>query len=246
MEKNAVKAALILNGGGIPESIDAPYIVCADGGYNALRERGIVPNVLTGDMDSIEPSALDEARNRGVRIIKFDADKNETDGELALRFLAAEGITELDIYGAFGGRPDHEAANLALLIAARDLGVNAVIRGENCDVYYIRRTTQCSMQDNSQYKSNDKHSSLNNISQFSILNSQLLNNRPSAITISIVPRTTMKFKDSFGLKYDLSNLTIKPGSSRGVSNVAVSEDFGFTLLSGAGYVFVSCSPRPAL
>ncbi|GHV00539.1 hypothetical protein FACS1894211_08090 [Clostridia bacterium] len=219
------RAAIVLNGDSIPDKIPAPYIVCADGGYNLLRARGITPDLLIGDMDSVGGAALREATDGKIRILKYDAVKNESDGELALLCVAREQFTHIDIYGAFGGRPDHEAANLALLIRARELGLCARICGAACDVYYVNADDGMKCGESGRgvfYKKIPEESSK--------ISDQIL--------VSIVPLIAMTFRDSFGLRYDLSGLTIRPGSGRGISNIATTSEIGFTLLSGSGYVYI--------
>ncbi|MDR1093051.1 MAG: thiamine diphosphokinase [Clostridiales bacterium] len=206
------RAALILNGETVPDTISAAFIACADGGYNLLRARGIVPDVLIGDMDSVTPAALRDAENRGVRLLKFNVDKNETDGELALRYLS-EKYSRIDIYGAFGGRRDHEAANLSLLPLAHELEATAVIRGADCDVHFA---SACGGE----------------AARFAV-------KADGREIVSIVPLTVMTLADSHGLQYDLSGLVLRPGSTRGISNIATQNEIGFTLLSGSGYIYIT-------
>ena len=210
-EMNGKRAALILNGEEIPVEIQGySHIVCADGGYNALRALGVVPDAIVGDMDSIIPEYLEDARSKGVLLIRYDADKNETDGALALKYLAESGAAAVDIYGAFGGRQDHQAENLSLLRVARKSGIPAKICGAGFDVYFVSGR-------NAAFEIRDVF--------------------PGS-TVSVAPVTAMRFEGSRGLKYALSNLLIQPGSGRGISNLTTADSFDFTLRSGSGYVYV--------
>ncbi|MDR2047641.1 MAG: thiamine diphosphokinase [Clostridiales bacterium] len=132
MKKNA--AAVILNGLYAPEKIAAAYIAAADGGYNLLRERGIVPDIIIGDNDSLRnPSDVPP----GVKRLNFPSDKDMTDGELALRHVAGAGFKNIRIYGALGGRADHAESNLALLCLAERLGARAAIEDGNTEIHYL-------------------------------------------------------------------------------------------------------------
>jgi thiamine pyrophosphokinase len=126
-------AALILNGVYIPEKINADYIVCADGGYNLLAERGIIPNIIIGDNDSIKYPSNSEK----VKRLNFNADKDMTDGELSLRHIVRDGYKNIAVYGALGGREDHVQSNIALLALAARLGAVAVIKDEKTEIHYI-------------------------------------------------------------------------------------------------------------
>lgn len=87
-----------------------PFAICADGAYSYLK--GVVrPHVLLGDFDSLDPAEVEE----GVRVVRFPADKDYTDGHLAVELALGEGCRTADIYGGFGGRPDMAYANLSLL-----------------------------------------------------------------------------------------------------------------------------------
>jgi len=101
-------------------------VVAADGGYARAIALGLAPDVLVGDLDSIDPERVDAAAGAGTRIVRFPADKDESDTELALLEAVALGATQVTVLGAFGGpRLDHALANVWLLahprLAALDL-----------------------------------------------------------------------------------------------------------------------------
>ena len=123
------KAALILSQP-FKRYAPAPFVIVADAGYLRAKEMGIKPDLLVGDFDSLG------YRPEGVEIVTVPVEKDFSDGELGVRTAALRGVKELDIYGAAGGRPDHFLFNLHLLKIAFDLGVKAVIRGDDFDVYY--------------------------------------------------------------------------------------------------------------
>ncbi|MBR2432244.1 MAG: thiamine diphosphokinase, partial [Clostridia bacterium] len=58
-----------------PDSDD--LVIAADGGYDSLLNRGIRPDVLIGDLDSIK-----EMPN-GIELIRHPVKKDETDMHLA-------------------------------------------------------------------------------------------------------------------------------------------------------------------
>ena len=94
----------------------AQLVIAADGGAAHVEAAGGVCDVIVGDMDSVCPETLDQARNAGADIRDFPTAKDATDGELALQEAVSRGATSITIVGALGGpRVDHLLANVALL-----------------------------------------------------------------------------------------------------------------------------------
>ncbi|MBQ7712805.1 MAG: thiamine diphosphokinase [Clostridia bacterium] len=112
----------------------APFVIAADAGYLRALEKGIHPDLLVGDLDSLGRAP------EGVEVVTVPVEKDFSDGELGVRQAALCNLSALDIYGAIGGRPDHFLYNLHLLKLASDLGIRAVIRGDRTDIYYTENT----------------------------------------------------------------------------------------------------------
>lgn len=91
------------------------YILCADGGTRHALALGIQPNLVIGDMDSIEKEQLQKLQDTGVEIELFPRDKNETDLELAINKAIELNPEEIVIVAALGGRTDQSIANISLL-----------------------------------------------------------------------------------------------------------------------------------
>jgi thiamine pyrophosphokinase len=90
-------------------------LIAADGGLRHLRALGLRPEVLVGDLDSVEAGEAAALEAAGVEVQRYPARKDETDLELALRLAMADGAAEVLILGALGGRWDQTLANLLLL-----------------------------------------------------------------------------------------------------------------------------------
>ncbi|MDR0425858.1 MAG: thiamine diphosphokinase [Clostridiales bacterium] len=100
------------------------FVLCADGAYRYLK--GVIrPDLILGDFDSLLDADAD-----GIGRVRFDADKDYTDGHLAVEYLLERGYADIDIYGAFGGRADHAYANLSLLYQAKLAGARARLLDE--------------------------------------------------------------------------------------------------------------------
>ena len=64
------------------------FVIAADSGWEHAINSGFIPHVLVGDMDSISPSHLQQARELDVHIIEHHPDKDFTDFEIALALAA--------------------------------------------------------------------------------------------------------------------------------------------------------------
>ena len=91
------------------------YLIAADGGANHLMKIGILPEVVIGDLDSVEEDTLFELTSAEITIEQYSEDKDETDIELALRYAVELHPSAILIVGALGGRLDQTIANLSIL-----------------------------------------------------------------------------------------------------------------------------------
>lgn len=95
------------------------FIFCADGGSRHALEMNLTPNLVIGDMDSIQKNQWQELEKAGASIELFPHDKNETDLELAIHRALELEPKEIIILAALGGRTDQTLANIALLTDLR-------------------------------------------------------------------------------------------------------------------------------
>jgi thiamine pyrophosphokinase len=93
-------------------------LIAADSGYDHACAAGLVPDVLLGDLDSISPEGLANARSRGIEIIAHPADKDATDLTLAIELAVARGATSITVLSGGGGRLDHLLAGVLSLATA--------------------------------------------------------------------------------------------------------------------------------
>ncbi|MCF6168254.1 thiamine diphosphokinase [Lutibacter sp.] len=82
-------------------------IVCAiDGAYNYFLEKNIIPDLVTGDFDSIKTIPT------SVEVINTP-DQNFTDFDKALAILNKRGFNTIDVYGGSGKEHDHFLGNIS-------------------------------------------------------------------------------------------------------------------------------------
>jgi thiamine pyrophosphokinase len=90
----------------------AALFVCADGGANTARSHDVMPDLVIGDLDSVNARTLRWCRwTRIVRVRRQD----NTDLEKALDHLLTKGVRDVLILGAAGGRLDMTLGNLSVL-----------------------------------------------------------------------------------------------------------------------------------
>lgn len=90
--------------------------IAADGGIRHAESLGIEPEIWVGDFDSSDAALA--ARHAGVPRLAYPAEKNLTDGELALQMALERGATDLVMAGALGGeRADHAWAHVVQAMA---------------------------------------------------------------------------------------------------------------------------------
>lgn len=106
-------------------------VICADGGYYLARKSGVVPDQVVGDFDSLDEGDVDE----GIETVRFPEEKDFSDFELALGFAVERKPARIYVYGALGGRVDHELINILLLYRAP---VPLVFMECGMEVYNVR------------------------------------------------------------------------------------------------------------
>lgn len=96
--------------------------IAADGGGDALVARGVIPQAVIGDMDSLSATAL--AAIGADKIVQL-TEQDSTDFDKALRSVSAPLILAI---GFTGARLDHELAALHVLVRYADRPV--ILLGE--------------------------------------------------------------------------------------------------------------------
>ena len=94
----------------------ADLVIAADGGAASLDRIGRMPDVLVGDLDSVDPGLVTRLAAAGTSVELHPVDKESSDAELAVEMAIGAGAVAVVVLGAMGGaRLDHELANLLLL-----------------------------------------------------------------------------------------------------------------------------------
>jgi len=115
------------------ENINADYVICADGGLEKVEELEVTPNIIIGDLDSVDKLVLKKYLDIGVELIKYPSEKNYTDMELSIEHAVEKGYKDIVLVGATGTRLDHTIANIMLIERYYKKGIYIkIIDNNNC------------------------------------------------------------------------------------------------------------------
>jgi thiamine pyrophosphokinase len=112
-------------------------IICCDGGARHFQNSAIKPDVIIGDMDSIDTAQLADYSAQNLKIIKHPANKDFSDTELALDYALNLKPQEIFIWCALGGRIDHTLANVFLICRGHEKGIRTFLVDEYCEVFVL-------------------------------------------------------------------------------------------------------------
>ncbi len=212
-------------------------LICADGGLrlftelNQTGEAQVFPNVVIGDLDSLEEmldNTIEQLERAGTHIIRDwigHVDKDDTDGQLAVTYAISEyGCRRALFYGglplAYGYEIDHFLGNLRLMCLG--LKLFQEIGGDE-------HTWQAQMRDPYQ----TIHFVVSNVilqrKNEGLQRVSLLSDGPNAIV-----------ENSTGLRWSLNGLYVDPVKTNALRNEFVAEENQVTirLAEGSDPVYV--------
>lgn len=165
-------------------------VIAADGGALHCLKKGIIPDLLVGDFDSLSRTYVKSLKEQGAEILQYPAQKDQTDLELALDAAVQKGAEEIIIFGALGGRWDMTLANIMLLGRAQTANCRIRMMDGSLEMQVIRSGQKIRLKGQ------------------------------KGDTVSLIPLAQDAEGISLeGLEYPLCDETLKLGSTRGISNV---------------------------
>lgn len=194
-------------------------LIAADGGLHHMQALGLRrPDVLIGDLDSIEPAEAEAVRAAGGRVERFPVRKDQTDLELAVHLARAEGAAagssggDILIFGALGGRWDQTLANLLLLAHPefRDARLRLVDGAQQ--IYLVQRRA-------------------------------VIEGQPGDTVSLISLQGDARGVTTEGLEYPLRGGTLPFGSTLGISNVLVGRQGSVAVEEGLVACIVIGQPK---
>ncbi len=94
-------------------AMECDLLIAADGGAKHFVDIGLIPQVIIGDMDSVNDDMW--KNNRGIEHIRYPEAKDKSDAELAVEYALEHGCKQVILVAATGGRLDHTLGNVALI-----------------------------------------------------------------------------------------------------------------------------------
>lgn len=102
-------------------------IIAADGGYTALSERHIVPDLVVGDFDSC--AILPENIPASIPVRRLIPEKDFTDVHTCVDEGISKGFQHFVLLGCTGGRMEHTLANIQLMSGLATKGYSVRMYG---------------------------------------------------------------------------------------------------------------------
>ncbi len=147
-----MRKAILLAGGNIarPEILleyldDNTDIICVDRGCNYALEHDLDIKLAIGDFDSINEDVYKDIQGRDIERLTFNADKDQTDLQLALDYCHERLYSEVYLFGAIGTRMDHSMANIYFLYKYRGCFDKLIIIDETNIIFLV--TGSCTIKE---------------------------------------------------------------------------------------------------
>ena len=131
----------------LPNVIDSD-LIGVDHGASVIAQANLRMKAAIGDFDSVNEAELKVIEEYTDTLVKMKPQKDETDTEEAIKYAIGQGYEEIEIYGALGGRIDHEMANMYLLMHRR------------YPIYFTNDTNRVRVLKQGQYKVNNEYTYL--------------------------------------------------------------------------------------
>jgi thiamine pyrophosphokinase len=185
------------------------FIICADGGTRHALALDLHPNLIIGDMDSLEKGQLENLQKSGVSIELYPRDKNETDLELAINRAIELHSTQIVIIAALGGRLDQTLANITLLADSR----LSTLQPGSGQAFDIRLD--------------------DGVEEIFICRDQVQVHGRSGDLVSLIPwQGAVSEVETINLKWALHKETLYPDKTRGISNEMIDDIASISIGSG--------------
>ena len=211
-EANMVKTALIFAGGIPPRETtlksvralaDVQLVIAADSGLHTAQQLGMKVDVVIGDMDSVDSTALDMAKSAGAKIVLHHREKDQTDAHLALVYAGEHAAERIVVVTAGGGRLDHQLGLVAAMFDPLLKSSRVEALWDDSHLYALQGSTQCEW-----------------VAQHGdVVGLQAFGGYATGISTT-------------GLRWQLNHETLLAHSSRGVSNEVTATQVKITVETG--------------
>ena len=98
---------------------EATSILACDGAANTLVEKGYIPDIIIGDLDSLSDENKTKYNNR----IILEENQSQNDLRKAINYSIKNNINTISVLGASGKREDHMIGNIFSLLDYKDINI---------------------------------------------------------------------------------------------------------------------------
>ena len=195
--------SLIFSGGPIPNDAtlklaraikNVDLVIAADSGLHTAQKLDMHVDVVIGDFDSVDATALARATSAHTQAIRHSADKDFTDLESALLFAADKKSEHIVIVTAGGGRLDHQFGVVAAMFNPKLREIKVEALWNSARLFALQGPTTCAF--------------ATQIGDGVAL--QSFSNKSEKISTT-------------GLRWQLDNESLANFETRGVSNIAIED-----------------------
>ena len=205
---------VIINGGDPPRASVAGYlerlgpdtfVIAVDRGLEHALALGLQPDLLVGDLDSVDELAVRAAELAGTSIEKHPSDKDATDLELALEAAARHRPGDaVTVVSGGGGRFDHDHAVPAVIAGTARPGASVRAFIGRAEIVALRGPDHI----------------------------EVIGEPGSLVSLLPVAGAAVGVSIS-GVRWPLRDAVLDPFAGRAVSNELVSAHAGVTITSGS-------------
>lgn len=211
-----MKRALIVTGGSLDYDWAEEYlantaydgVIAADSGLMHCKSLKLNVDYCLGDFDSYVGGVDGAKEFYGDGIAIYPCEKDDTDTWLAIRAAKELGYTCVTLIGASGTRLDHTMANIGNLFLAQENGIEAELVDKNNKIY-PSKAENC-------FEKNKMYGNYISLLAFG--------GDAEGVTYE-------------GFKYGAADITLKNGSSLGVSNELLSKSGRILIRKGKAVIF---------
>jgi thiamine pyrophosphokinase len=195
--------SLIFSGGPTPSDVtlniaraiqNVDLVIAADSGLHTAQKLNMHVDFVIGDFDSVDSSALARATSAHTQAIRHSTDKDFTDLESALLLAADKNSQHIVIVTAGGGRLDHQFGFVAAMFNPKLRNCRVEALWQNNRLFALQGPARC----------------------------EIAAQVGDSIALQSFSNTAEKISTT-GLKWQLNNESLNNFETRGVSNIAISE-----------------------
>lgn len=179
------------------------YVVAADSGASLAFLLGWRPDVVVGDLDSLNDVDQQALRESGCRFEVHPAEKDETDAHLAMEWAYQAGFREIVVVCHASGRLDHMLGAIWAACRYVEAGVDVYFLDEGFEAALVKGPARVDIAG------------------------------PAGLTVSLLPVSgRVEGITETGMKYPLMREPLGLGESRGISNLTTGPEASVTVEDG--------------